>query len=360
MSSDTLQTSVEVTPDQGHKPTPEERLAAISGEAIAEMEESGTAFGPSGSDEPLDDPAEEAEVADAEGEPSEEEADEPAEDDEPDEAAADQAEEEGAESEDVADAKPVGIDWDGDPDTVPDELRTGYDRQMKIVNKGVNKLMRELADERKQTQALAMQYQQAMLDMQQAPKQQQSSPVGRPELPSEGATQADWQKYEEDNFLYLQGKHGGRQHDEQTSGLAQQVAELKYKTDLANRVTLIANQPGATDEVLLRMQAMAAEDDTYLQMYQSDEGAIRFFKEAKLVEDRAAFELEKAEILKKASESEKVKATRKAGAAGRASPRPGSAKAATSPESNFKKKVFGSVEEKLAYLSKEARAELGI
>ena len=371
MSPDTTDPAVEVTTDHGHQPTAEERLAAISSEAIDEFDSGGITLVEGEPEdvegiEPVDSPAEDAEGAEDAGEPSGEEAD-ATEDAQTEEDAEDQidVDSEDAESqeEDEKESEPIGMDWDGDPDTIPDQLRPGYEKMMKTANKGINKLMREMAEERKQMQTMQMQYQQALLQVQQQqrPQADQSSTVAeRPTPPGEGATAADWQEYDEKNILYVLQKTGIKPQSGPDPELAQQVAELKWKTDLANRVSLIANQPGATDEILLRMQSMAAEDEKYLDMYQTDEGAIKFFEEAKLLEERAAFELEKKEILSKAAELEKAKAARKAGAAGRATPRPGSAKAAVSPEDTFKKKAFNSVEEQLAYLSEETRKEVGL
>jgi hypothetical protein len=238
MSSEALQPTDSAAADQANQLSVGELLSAANREAIDEadpvdLEEAGI--------EP-NTQAEEADAAVEHDDPSDEEVD--ADGAEPEEDAEEQVEDDGEESEDPSVA---ALDWDGDPETAPPELRPAVDRALKLMNKGMNQKFRELAAEREKVQRLSVEYQQAMLNIQnQGQAQGQDASPQRPTPPGEGATAADWQTYEDavvDYRIATKGISGGLAPEAQ-----QRLAVLEQKQAIDARLNVITNQPGATDE----------------------------------------------------------------------------------------------------------------
>ena len=349
MSDATLNPEVEATPDQGRHTTPDERLAALSREAVEDFEQAGGEL--EEATEPLQaaDLEIEVEVDDATDEVEVENTEDDTEAD-----AEDHVDTEALESQDASEQD--ADTSDSSDDGVPDDLRADYESKMARVEKGLQKRLQQLSDKEKQLDTLILQNQQ----MQQQQTVQQPAQQGPPKAPEAGATQAQWAEFDQANTQYYTQKAIS---DLQNSGqLAdpRQVQQMQEQQAMQNRLYLITSQEGASDEILLKMRDMAAGDDKYLDMYNTDKGAVAFFNEAKLTVERDKLASDRAEFDKQTAEAATATAKRKAGAAGRATPRPGGSKAASSQEDTFAKKTFRNVDDKLAYLNQQTLNEAGV
>ncbi len=344
MSDTTLQPDEGVAADQGHQPSTDERLSAVSREVL-ESVESG--------DEDTTLQAEETEVAEEEvGEPSAEEA-EPEGDETGDEAEDPLEAGESESQEDESDSVQETQTWDGNPDNIPDEHRPYYDHWVGLANKGLQKRLRQMAATEKEYKDATFRYEQAMVDMRGNPEGASPKENGPPTPPTgENLTQEDWAKHEAKVAEY----HDNRLNAE----TRQSVAAIKERQDMSDRLQMIAAQDGATEDVMFRMRDMAEADVKYQDMFQSDEGALHFFEQAKLAVEREAFEAEKKSNDTKLAKAAEADAKRKAGAAKRATPRPGGTKAASAPEEVFARKAFKSTDEKLTYLRNQVLEENGL
>ncbi len=336
-SENTSQPEVSDAPDQAVQLSTDDRLSAVTREAAEAVE----------AEAPLQ--AEDAGEVDVVDEPSADGVE--AEAVQPEEDAEGQIEEEAESVEDVEEAVTEdGSPWDGDPATVPDELKAGFDKMSGQMNKALQKKFREIDEVKKkklremdtvkkQYEAEIFKYQQAQREMQH-PQQSAPQEGSPPKPPGEGATAEDWQEYEAKSAEHHYKKFNAEQ--------SQEVAELREKQMLDDRLKFVTSQDGATQEVLTRMSVMAEANPRYQEMfYQSEEAARQFFNEAKFALEKEAFEAEKAGVATKQAEAAKAAAKRMAGAAGRATPRPGGTKAASAPEEVFSRKSFRSVDDKL-------------
>jgi len=340
-SDTTLQPVADAATDQGPQPTTDERLSAVTREAVETIE--------TGID-PLQ--AEEPEAAEEVGEPLAEEAETEA--GEPGEDAEGQMEAGESESqEDEESTAPDKQGWDGDLDSLPAEQRAPYDHWVENANKGLHKRLRQMSDVEKKYKDATFRYEQAMLQMQQQPQGGVPKEDGPPAPPTgENTTQKDWADHEARVAEY----HNKRLNSETT----QKLAVLEERQSMQDRLQLVASQDGVTDEIMFRMSEMAKSDQAYADLFQTDQGALQFFGEAKLAVEREAFEAEKTAIAATAAKSTVAEAKRKAGASGRATPRPGGTKAASAPEDVFARKTFRSVDDKMSHLVNEVKNEHGL
>jgi len=262
---------------------------------------------------------------------------------------------------DVQDAESVEAEEVGGDDATPAEpeippaLRAEYDDKMARIEKGLQKRLGQLADKEKQLDTLILQNRH-MMDSNEQVKTEANKPQ-RPQPPGEGATAADWQTYEDAvvDYRLSQSNNVGLDAEAQ-----QRLAVLEQKQALDSRLAFITSQPGATDEIMGKMQEMAAGDDKYMKMYYtSEDTAAQFFNEAKLAVREEAIAKREAEIAKESATEAKATATRKAGAANRAVARPGGSKAASTPANNFNLKSFNNVDEALADINAGILADAG-
>lgn len=335
MNSEALQPEASDVPTQDAQLSTDERLTAVTREAVVANETTA----------PLQ--AEDAGDIEAVDEPSADDVDTEAV--QPEEDAEGQLEGSEESSEDVEEATEVGTPWDGDPSTVPDELKAGFDKMSGTMNKALQKKFREVDAVKKQYEAEVFKYRQAQ---RQQPEASGPEKVGPPKPPGEGATAQDWESHEARTAEYYYKKFN--------AGTTQDVAVMKQQNDMQNRLQLIVSQPGASDEVMYKMRDMAESDPRYIEMYQSDDGAVRFFEEAKFALEKEAFAKEKNDVASSKAEAAKAAATRKADASKRSTGRPGSVKAASTPEETFSRKTFRNYEEKLAYIGKQVLDENGL
>ena len=345
-ANDTLNPEVDAAPAMRDNPTPEERLDAANREVAASFDASGDALEESGAPLQAEEAADIVLVDDTSAEEVLEDAIV-----EPDDEAEDQAAET-TESEEPIEAEGETTPPDPAPTEIPPEIRAEYDRKMEQMDKGLQKRLRQLADKEKQLDTLILQNQH-MMDSRQPPQDPNAVRTeGPPKHPGEGASEEAWSQYEDSAFAY--------RYNLMNAGQQQKMAVINEQQEMQNRYYLITNQPGVSEEVLLEMSKMAEGDERYLELYRSDEGAIRFFNEAKTAVDRRTLDSDRSALDAEKAEAAKATATRKAGAASRALARPGSAKAAEVPAESFKLEAFRDVDDALANINKKILSDVGL
>lgn len=344
--SGTFDPSPDAGRDQSAHASVEDRFASVMREAAEDAANFDAAEEQPEQDAETED-FEDAEPADmAEGESEEIETEDASEDHDDDEQ---------AESEDEAVAP---LEWDGDPDNVPSELRPYFDSMMDRMNKGVNKKLREIAEARKQVEDLSMRYQQTLLQMQQS--QVQQGPQGQPkppEMPGPDGTDADWKAYETANREYL--KHE-LISDLKTQGLLpdqNQFRVMQQQQEIQRRNGWVFAQPDVNDDIMYKMAELIQGDEAFANAYDSDAGVKQLYVVARERVKAEQLAKENAELKKKAGQSVVAQAKRKAGAAKRSVPRSGG-KAAESPEEKFNRKAFRNTDEVLDHFKEEALREL--
>lgn len=339
--SNTIQAGLDAGRDQPAYASAEDRLASVMRGAQDEFTQAEAEQEMESEDADDADPA-----YGAEGESEDVEADDVSEDHEED------AE---AESEDEAVAP---VMWDGNPDNVPDELRPGFDHMMSLMNKGVNKKLRELADERKQVEMLGLQYQQMLMQMQQQGAQgnQSRSPSGPPEMPGPDATDADWKAYDQANREYLKNDIMNELRSSGALPDPKQFEVMRQQQDIQRRTNWVMNQDGVNDDIVYELSEMIQSEPEFQGALDTDQTTMYAYKVA--VERWKAKQVakENEELKKKASESVAAQAKRKAGAAKRATPRSGG-RSAEKPEEKFSREAFPTFEEYFKHVSNEVLDE---
>jgi len=293
-----------------------------------------------------DDTAEEAEAEIESADPSEES-----------EEAADEDADTEAEAEDQdPEAVATGADWNGDPDTVPAELKAGYDRMVEIGRKGIGKLVRQLNEQKSALERERSELTLAIANMNK-PKVSDDAP---PELPTGDVPDAEWNAAVEKRQQWLINK---TIQDKINSGeivTADQYQGVQQHFVAQQRIGLVQQQPEWSPEVGVRMADLVEQTPTLQTLMDTDNGAVDLYKIA--LKDLKAEKLaeDNKQLSGLAAQKQADIAKRKAGAAGRAVSRPGSTKAETTPADTYRKKVFRSVDEKLDFLAAETRKELGL
>lgn len=258
---------------------------------------------------------------------------------------------------DKGDPEPLGMKWDGNPDTIPAEWKPGWDRAMAMVQKGLNKRLRELAAKEKELDSVILQYRQATAP--QTPQKAAADNDPMPQKPAESASDEVWESYYDARaewkarqVLKQEIANGNIITADKHHAVADQMARQE-------RLGLITRQEGCTDEVMYRMAQMAEADPVLAGMLESDSTALTLFQIARrdVAMEQAArgAQAQKADAAQKAAEEAK----RKAGAAKAAIPRPGGSTKASPVDDDFQaKKGKMDASERLAYLNRKMRQEV--
>ena len=357
MSSEAIETSVNDSPDGGVKLSVEDRISAANREALAEFESASEPVQAEESeDSPVtDDPAVDAEVTD-EGIEAEAEAEVQSGDDD--------AESEGETEAETAD--PNDFDWskwDGNVDSVPHDLQPGLAKLKANFDKGAEKRIWQMSQSQKKMEEAKFKYEQAVFQMQQQqlqPPESNAASNGPPTPPGEGATAADWQRFDAENTEYYTRKAVDNLRASGQIPDNQQVAQMQYQMDMQNRYVMLTKLPGASDDILMKMHDMAEADESYLDKYQTDDGARQFFAEAKIAVEREQLEKDRKALEAERAVAAQATAKRKATAAKRADVRPGSVKADKSAGRRFDKKLFKDADAQIAAINEAILKENGL
>jgi len=256
--------------------------------------------------------------------------------------AEDEVEAEGEEVEQV-DESPSVVQWSGNPDELPTAVE--YDGKVydlsqtyKAMQAGWTKKTQELAEQRKQYEAMTRQYQELI----QGQKQQAAEAEDpRPANPTESMSpQEQEQRWDEINRWIARDENRRMVRDgiiPDPEAVKQQMAVQQQQADLVGRLNMIASQPGYNEAVDQRMVQIVEADESgyWQQQFQSDQGAKALFDLAK---NQLAAEENKA----KAAAAESAKVKRQAKAASKATPKQSAQnkKAEPKPADNFAELAF--------------------
>ena len=181
-------------------------------------------------------------------------------------------------------AEPIAATpWDGDPATLPDELKQTHQAMVQ----GMNKKFTELADVRKEYET--------KLEALNAP--QDVEPEGPPPLPSGDVSAEDWNNAQDARQRWFAKDELRQEREAQGKITAEQDAVTQSQSDAQARFDSLGKADGFTDEIAMAM-AQVAQSDPYWaeQLRTSDEGT------------NALFKIVKYELAAQASETNKVKA----------------------------------------------------
>ena len=309
------------------------RSDAVVDEAVAEFE----------AQSEVGDEVEDDAVVDEDNEEVLEDADEQSDAEE-----AESDDEEPAQDDEVA--KADDFEWDGNPDTVPDELKPYFKKTYDTMRKGVDVWMSKKASEwdakRKQYEARLTE-----LETSRLVEQQKASAPKPPVRPGENATEAEVEKYWDDKAKYAAY--------EQYRGLiesgaipdpvsARQSALHAQQQEMATRIErAVTAQPGYTDVLGEKMIEVAQSHPFWASQVLDENGAVELFNYVKTQTEAAALK----EAAAKASTAE---LQRKVSAAKRKVSKPQAATKKVSPAHTFS----GSLEDVVDQAFAEALSEL--
>jgi len=254
----------------------------------------------------------------------------------------DQAAEETSDEVVVEDSPKPG--WDGNPDNLPDELQDTY----KSMLRGFHSKTRELADAKKETEAL----QAKLLLKVSGGDPAEAKDEGPPPLPTgDNITQEQW-----NDAVTAQNKYYADQNMKQLQESGQFVSAEAHQAEQHKAFTqqLVAEVealPGYSPEVEQLMLNAMATDPFWASAPNSREGMMA------LADKAIAHVGSKTQQTAAATKAE-AKIKKQATAASRATPRVTSPKGA-SPEDVFAKEGFKNENEKMAYAEKIAIEEYG-
>lgn len=229
-----------------------------------------------------------------------------------------------AESEDVEqeDEAPTVIQWSGNPDELPPAVEHEgkiYDltQTYKAMQAGWTKKTQELAEQRKQYEAMTRQYQ----EMIQAQKQQAAVAADpRPADPTADMSPEDQSRRWDDINRWIARDENRKMVESgqipDPSVVQRQIELQQQQASLVNRLNMIAAQPGYNEAVDQRMVKIVENDQTgyWTEQFSRDEGALALFELAKNQLDAEQFRT-------KAVEAENAKVRRKASAGKKATPK---------------------------------------
>lgn len=315
----------------------QEALDAAADEAVREFDEAQSEDG----EEVADDAA-----ADEGDEEALEAADEQSDDDEP--------EAEDDEPADGDDDEPeVDFAWDGNPETVPEKLKPGFDKMYETMRKGVDVWMSKKAQE---WNVQRQQYEARLRELETSAQESRRAAL-EPKLPSPPGPDATQEQI--DHYYDARAKYAAYQQlkELQEAGLvaSPQKASAPQANDVVvaveKRMALVQKQDGYSDDIGISMAQMAETNPALSQLLLTDEGAVALFQMAKTQADAAAFK-------KAAADAKSAELKHKAGAVKRKVQKPTSAKKSVSPAHNFADKAL-SFEDKLDLAIAEGFQDFG-
>ena len=305
-------------------------LDAAAAEAVAEFDEAQSEEGIEVADEDIADESDEEALEAADDESDDDEVPD-TEDEEP----ADEAEDEEAD-----------FSWDGNPETVPEELKPYFDHIYGTMRKGWDKWSSKKANEwnlKRQEYESRI----AELELARQKAERAASAPPRPVRPGEGATAEDWEKYDEaliDYRIY-------QQELKRSPDPAPEQVQQQRQAELLRRGQYIEAMPGYNEEIGNKMVELAESDPDWSTLFQqSDQGAAKLFQFAKTQVEAEAYK-------KAAAKAEQDSVRNKAKAAKRAVRKPSAPSKKTAPVRDYASMTF---EEKLEASTKDAFAELGL
>jgi len=193
----------------------------------------------------------------------------------------------------------VAEPWNGDPATLPEELKGTH---LNMV-RGVNKKLMEVAELRKDYEA--------KLEAINAPKEE-AVPDGPPELPAgDNVSTEEWNKAVDERQRWFAKDAAREERESQGKLTAEQDAVTQSHADAQARFESLQKAEGFTDEVAQGM-AEVAEGNPYWaeQLRTSDEGTNALFRLVKQdLEDQATKVNQKTEAADKAAEVIRAKAS---------------------------------------------------
>jgi hypothetical protein len=275
---------------------------------------------------------------------SEEISEEPSDDDEEVEFDSDEAEE-------VAEAPSV-VEWNGNPDELPSSIEHDgkiYDltKTYKAMQAGFTKKMQEIAEQRKQYEALTQQYQQMVAQQRQAAMEKEDP---RPANPTTDMTDeqqerrwAEIQRWEAKQAYRDMVKEGVIPDPDAVKA---QLADQERQYAAQRRYNMLSSQPGFNEQIENEMVQLAQENTFWANQLETDEGALVLYQ---FVQTKQAAE----QLKKEAAALEEAKIKRSATAAKRATPKQTSQtkKAEPKPADRFAEMGF---EDKISSIVDEA------
>ena len=227
---------------------------------------------------------------------------------------------------------PVEFEWDGNPETVPANLRPYYDKTYEVMRKGVDVWMSKKATEwQQQRQA----YEQRLKDLEDRAREQQQKAIEPPEPtePGENATAQDWQKYTRDLARYEAWQIINDREQLNAPANLEYQRQLEYQQEAIRRSNMIESQPGYTDEVGNKMVELAKSNPYWSSLINTDEGLMALF-------DTVKTQVEAAKHKEAAAKASSAEIQHKANAAKRRVSKPKTAAKKVTPARNFAEMGF--------------------
>lgn len=241
------------------------------------------------------------------------------------------------------------FEWDGNPETVPDDLKPYFGKVYDTMRKGVDVWMSKKAQEwnvqRQQYEARLHELEAGALESKRAALEPKM-----PTPPGADATQDQIDEYYDKRARYASYQ---QLKELQEAGFVpgpqkQAPAQVEATAAVENRLALVQKQDGFTDDIAESMLAIAQSNPALSQLLLSDEGAVALFQMAKTQSDAAAYK-------EAAAKAKSVELQRKASAGKRKVSKPQSATKKVSPSHTFS----GTLEDVVGQAFEEALSELG-
>jgi len=256
------------------------------------------------------------------------------------------------EEDEAVDEAPSVVEWNGNPDELPSSIEYDgkiYDltKTYKAMQAGFTKKMQEIAEQRKQYEALTQQYQQMVAQQKQAAMEKEDP---RPANPTTDMTDeqqerrwAEIQRWEAKQAYRDMVKEGVIPDPDSVKA---QMAEQERQVAAQRRYNMLSSQPGFNEQIENEMVQLAHENKYWAAQLDTDEGALALYQ---FVQQKQAAE----QLKKEAAALEEAKIKRSASAAKRATPKQTSQskKAEPKPADNFAELGF---EDKISAVVDEA------
>jgi len=226
-------------------------------------------------------------------------------------------------------AESAEFEWDGNPQTVPENLKPYYEKVYDTMRKGVDVWMSKKAQEwnsqRQQYEARLHELETSALEGKRAALEPKLPPVPGPDASQEQI----------DAYYDARSKLAAFQQfkELQEAGLlpkqaAQQVPVVPDQAAVDRRVQLIQSQPGFSEEIAVAMVEVSKQNPYWAEQLQRDEGALALFQ---LVKTQA----EAAQLKQAAAKANTAELQRKASAATRKVSKPKAAPTKVSAARNW-------------------------
>ncbi len=228
------------------------------------------------------------------------------------------------------------FEWDGNPETVPENLKPYFNKTYETMRKGVDVWMSKKATE---WDAKRQQYEARLAELEaRAQVEQQKANAPKPPVyPGENATEAQIEKYWEDKAKYA----AYEQYQELVKSGAlpdpvsarQSAAAEKARIEAMQIESFITSQPGYTDEIGTLMVQAAESSPFWASQILDKNGAVALFQLVKTQAEAAAYK-------DAAAKANSAELQRKAGAAKRKVSKPQASSKKVTPARNFADMAF--------------------